>query len=130
MSLQKSCNDWRHEIVAAMQLALHCDSRQSLRAHGSREVSEGTSRCNSIRTVQMPFGREEEVQHRVQEISNQLQTLTEQLNKFKPTSEHAVGVSHEKLSDQVQQRLDAQADRIYKLSETVLEGQKDDTNQC
>ena len=68
--------------------------------------------------------REQEAQHRVQEISNQLQTLTEQLNKFKPTSEHAVGVSHEKLSDQVQQRFDAQADRIDKLSETVLEGQK------
>ena len=35
-----------------------------------------------------------------------------------------MGVSHEKLSDQVQQRFDAQADRIDKLSETVLEGQK------
>ena len=60
----------------------------------------------------------------MQEISNQLQTLTEQLNKFKPTSEHALRVSHEKLSDQVQQRFDAQADRIDKLSETVLESQK------
>ena len=50
---------------------------------------------------------EEEAQHRVQEISNQLQTLTEQLNKFKLESEHAVGVPHEKLSDQVQQRFDA-----------------------
>ena len=39
-------------------------------------------------------------------------------------SQHAVGVSHEKMSDQVQQRFDAQADRIDKLSETVLEGQK------
>ena len=53
-----------------------------------------------------------------------MQTLTEQLNKFKPVSEHVVGVSQEKLSDQVQQRFDAQADRIDKLSETVLEGQK------
>ena len=53
-----------------------------------------------------------------------MQTLTEQLNKFKPASEHAVGVLQEKLSDQVQQRFDAQGDRIDKLSETVLEGQK------
>ena len=60
----------------------------------------------------------------MQEISNQLQTLIEQLNKFKSASEHVVGVSHEKLSDQVQQRFDAQADRIDKLSEIMLEGQK------
>ena len=38
--------------------------------------------------------------------------------------EYAVGVSQEKLSDQVQQRFDAQADRIDKLSETVLGSQK------
>ena len=63
--------------------------------------------------------REDEAQKRVQEISNQLKTLTEQLNQFKPASEHAVGVSQEKLSDQVQQRFDAQEDRITKLSETL-----------
>ena len=64
------------------------------------------------------------MQCQVQEISNQMQTLTEQLNKFKPTSEHAVGVLQGKLSDQVQQRFDAHRDRIDKLFETVLEGQK------
>ena len=64
------------------------------------------------------------MQKRVQEISNQLKTLTEQLNQFKPASEHVVGVSQEKLSDQVQQRFDAQEDRITKLSDTVLESQK------
>ena len=68
--------------------------------------------------------REEEAQRRVQEISNQLQTLTEQLNKFKPASEHSVGVTQEKLSEQFQQKFDAQTDRIDKLSETVLEGHK------
>ena len=35
-----------------------------------------------------------------------------------------MGVSQEKLSDQVQQRFDAQEDRITNLSETVLESQK------
>ena len=68
--------------------------------------------------------REDEAQKRVQKISNQLKTLTEQLNQFKPTSEHAVGVSQEKLSDQVQQRFDAQEHRITKLSDTVFESQK------
>ena len=67
---------------------------------------------------------EEEIQRQVQEISNQMQTLTKQLNKFKPASEHTVGVIQEKWSDQVQQRFDAQGDRIDKLSEIVLEGQK------
>ena len=49
--------------------------------------------------------REQEAQHRVEEISKQLQTLTDQLNKFQPASEHAMGVIQEKLSEQVQQRL-------------------------
>ena len=53
-----------------------------------------------------------------------MQTLTEQLKKFKPASEHAVGELQEKLSDQVQQRFDTQGHRIDKLFETVLEGQK------
>ena len=57
-------------------------------------------------------------------ISKQLQILTDQLNKFQPDSEHAVGVAQEKLSEQVQQRFDTQGDRINQLSETVLESQK------
>ena len=43
--------------------------------------------------------REQEAQHRVEEISKQLRTLTDQLNKFQPASEHAVGVTQEKLSE-------------------------------
>ena len=46
------------------------------------------------------------------------------MNKFQPASEHAMGVTQEKLSEQVQQRFDAQGERINKLSETVLESQK------
>ena len=40
--------------------------------------------------------REQEAQHRVEEISKQLRTLTDQLNKFQPASEHAVGVTEGK----------------------------------
>ena len=36
-----------------------------------------------------------------------------------------MGVTQEKLSEQVQQRFDAQQDRIEKLSEIVLESQKE-----
>ena len=35
-----------------------------------------------------------------------------------------MGVTQEKLSEQVEQRFDAQGDRIHQLSETVLESQK------
>ena len=72
----------------------------------------------------MPFDVRKKHSAECRTFQISLQTLTEQLNKFKPTSEHTVGVSHEKLSDQVQQRFDAQVDRIDKLSEIVLEGQK------
>ena len=51
--------------------------------------------------------------------------MTEQLNKFQPVSEHAVGVSQGKLSEQVQQQFDAQQDRIQKLSDVVLESRKE-----
>ena len=74
--------------------------------------------------------KEEEMRRQVEQIAEGLKTLTEQLNQFKPASEHAVGVSQEKLSDQVQQRFDAQEDRITNLSETVLEESKGSTNQC
>ena len=40
--------------------------------------------------------REQEAQHRVEEIPNQLQTLTDQLNKFQPASEHAMWECHKK----------------------------------
>ena len=64
--------------------------------------------------------REEEAQHRVQEISNQLQTLTEQLNKFKPASEYV----QEQVIEQLQKRFDAQTERMGQLSATVVESQK------
>ena len=69
--------------------------------------------------------REQEAQSRITKISQQLQTLTDQLNKFQPASEFAVGVTQEKLSEKVQQQFDAQSDRIEKLSETVLENRKE-----
>ena len=72
----------------------------------------------------MPFDVRKKHSAECRTFQISLQTLTEQLNKFKPASEYAVGVSHEKLSDQVQQRFDAQAERIDKLSETMLESEK------
>ena len=69
--------------------------------------------------------REQEAQHKVEDISKQLQILTDQLNKFQLANEQAMGVTQEKLSEQVQQRFDAQQDRIEKLSEIVLESQKE-----
>ena len=74
--------------------------------------------------------RETKAQHRIEDISKQLQALTEQLNKFQPASEHDVGVSQGKLSDQVQQQFDAQQDKIQKLSDVVLESRKEAQNNA
>ena len=51
--------------------------------------------------------------------------MTDQLNKFQPASEFAVGVTQGKLSEKMQHKFDAQNDRIEKLSETVLESRKE-----
>ena len=93
-----------------------------------RTVVEGVRRDIQAQLEQTradSLRREQEAQHRIEDISKQLQTLTEQLNKFQPASEQAVGVSQGKLSEQVQQQFDAQQDRIQKLSDVVLESRKE-----
>ena len=74
--------------------------------------------------------RDEEVQHRVEQISAQLQQLTEQLNKFRPASEKAVGVVQTQVSKQLQQRFNIQNERIDKLSISVNESQTSAQKQC
>ena len=93
-----------------------------------RTVVEGVRRDIQAQLEQTradSLRREQEAQHRIEDISKQLQALTMQLNKFQPASEHAVGVSQGKLSEQVQQQFDAQQERIQKLSDVVLESRKD-----
>ena len=93
-----------------------------------RTVVEGVRRDIQVQIEQNrvdALRREQEAQNRITEMSKQLQNLTDQLNKFQPASELAVGVRQEKLSEQVQQKFDAQSDRIEKLSETVLESRKE-----
>ena len=91
---------WRLEseiVAAATSTAAMADITTCIVVEGVRrdiQAQLDQNRADALR-------REEETQRQVQEISNQMQTLTEQLNKFKPTSEHAVGVLQEKLSDQV-----------------------------
>ena len=60
----------------------------------------------------------------------QLQQLTEQLNKFRPESEKALGAVQNKVSEQLQQRFDAQIERIDKLSISVNESQKSAQNNA
>ena len=66
----------------------------------------------------------EEAKHRVEQISMQLQSLTEQLKKFKPTSEHTVGVVQEQVTEQLQKRFEAQTERMDQLSAIIVESQK------
>jgi len=46
------------------------------------------------------------------------------LNQFKPASVQAVGEVQAKVSEEFQQRLVAQSERIDKLSESVIQSQK------
>ena len=80
----------------------------------------------------------EEAQRKVEQVSNELQELTTQLNQFKPASAQTVNVAQNKLSEEfqqqlalqskvsedVQQKLVAQTVRIDQLSESVRESQK------
>ena len=54
-----------------------------------------------------------------------MQQLIEQLNKFRPASEHTVGVVQDKVSEQLQQRFDAQSERMDQISATIVESQKE-----
>ena len=60
-----------------------------------RTVVEGVRRDIRAQIEQIradALQREQEMQRRVEEISTLLQTLIEQLNKFRLASEHAMGV--------------------------------------
>ena len=77
-----------------------------------RIVIEGVRRdiqAQLKQTREDSLRRETEAQHRTEDISKQLPALTEQLNKFQPVSEHAVGVSQGKLLKQVQHQFDGTA---------------------
>ena len=64
------------------------------------------------------------------QISAQLEQLTEQLNKFRPASEQAMGVLQTQVSEQLQQRFDAQTERIDQLSISVNDSQKSAQNNA
>ena len=86
-------------VVAAMSTATTAEINMRTVVEGVRRDIQAQleqTRADSLR-------REQEAQHRIEDISKQLQTLTMQLNKFQPASEQAVGVSQGKLSEQVQQ---------------------------
>ena len=68
--------------------------------------------------------REEETRAQVNQLSAQLQKLTYLLNQFKPASEKSVGVVQDKVTEDFQQRLVTQTERIDKLSQSVIESQK------
>ena len=68
----------------------------------TRTVVEGVRRDIQAQIEQNradALRREQEAQSKITEISKQLQNLTDQLNKFQPASEFAVGVTQEKMSE-------------------------------
>ena len=69
--------------------------------------------------------REEEQRKRVQEISAQLQTLTDQLSKFNPASVSGVQLHTGEVEQKFQQKFGEQQKEIQNLTEIVLESRKD-----
>ena len=68
--------------------------------------------------------RQENTVQSIPKVSAGLELLTKQLNQLKPASEESVGALQSKVTEEFQQRLVTQAERIDKLSESVMESQK------
>ena len=58
------------------------------------------------------------------QIAEQLQKLTTQLNEFRPASEQNVGEVQKQVSEQFQHRLDLQSKRMDLISESANKSQK------
>ena len=63
--------------------------------------------------------RDDESQRQVEKIAADLATLTEQFNRFKPTSEVVVGSAQKQVSEAVEARLNLQSQRIDSVNESV-----------
>ena len=68
--------------------------------------------------------KSEEVHCKVDQVSEEQQKLTAQLNQFKPASVQIVDEMQNQVSEEFQQRLVVQAERIDKLSESVIKSKK------
>ena len=68
--------------------------------------------------------KDEDARHKLNKIAEELQNLTTQLNKFKPTSEVVVGESQKQVSEVVNARLNLQSQRIESVNESVQKAQK------
>ena len=64
------------------------------------------------------------VHTKVDQVSEELQKLTAELNQLKPANVQAVGEVQGKVSEEFQQCLVVQSERIDKLSESVIQSQK------
>ena len=90
-------------------------------------VVEGMRRdveAQVAQTCEDALRKSEEIQCKVDQVSEELQKLTAQLNQFKSASVQIVGEVQNKVSEEFQQRLVVQVERIYILSESVMKSQK------
>ena len=73
---------------------------------------------------------EAESRRQVGEIATKLATLTEQLNKFKPASSEQVEGSQQRISDEMEQRLNLHSVRMDTIHESVQEARKTATENA
>ena len=68
--------------------------------------------------------RDEETQKTIQQIAAGLEQLTKQLNDFRPVNVEHVGVAQKQVSENIEQRLNLQSNRIDDVTESVQKAQR------
>ena len=64
------------------------------------------------------------MQKTIQQIAAGLEQLTKQLNDFRPVNVEHVGVAQKQVSENVEQRLNLQSNRIDDVAESVQKAQR------
>ena len=77
-----------------------------------------------MQTVRMPSNAVRRRRRRFRELSAQLASLAEQLNKFNPASERNVGMGYAQVVADVDKRFAVQQEEIKTLSTAILDQQK------
>ena len=101
--------------VVAMSTATTADINMCTIVEGVRRYVQAQLEQNRVDIRHC----EEKTQHKVDQIAEQLQELTMQLNEFLPASEQNVGEVQKQVSEQFQHRLDLQSERIDLISESA-----------
>ena len=107
-----------HAAATSTAVTVETQTRTAVEAmHRDVQAQFGQNRADALR-------REEESQHKVEQIAERLQKLTDQPNQFRPASEENVSEMRKQVFEQFEQRLELQSSRIDVVNESVKKSQK------